>query len=52
MTVNWFMVLIAVLYLGASGWEFRTGSRFLGVVYLSWFVSNMMMAIGSGNFKG
>jgi len=45
--MNWFMVIIAVMYLGAAGWEFlsKTGSRFLAVVYVSWFVSNMMMAM-------
>lgn len=43
--MNWFMVIIAVLYLGAAGWEFRSGSKALCVVYLSWFVSNVMLAI-------
>ena len=43
--MNWFMVIIAVLYLGAAGWEFRSGTKTLGIVYLSWFVSNVMLAI-------
>ena len=45
--MNWFMVIIAVAYLGAAGWEFlsKTGSRLLGIVYVSWFVSNLMLAV-------
>jgi hypothetical protein len=43
--MNVFMVLIAVLYLGAAGWEWFKGSRLLTVVYLSWSVSNFVLAV-------
>ena len=47
MSLNWFMVIIAIAYIGAAAWEFfsKTGSRALGVVYLAWFVSNIMLAV-------
>ncbi len=43
--MNLFMALIAVLYLGAAGWEWFRGSRLMTVVYLAWCVSNLMLAV-------
>ena len=43
--MNWFMVVIAVLYLGAAGWEYVHGRGLMAVVYLSWFVLNLALAV-------
>jgi len=38
--MNWFMLIIAVLYLGAAAVEFWYRRWLMGTVYLSWAVSN------------
>lgn len=43
--MNYFMIIIAVLYLGAAGWEYIHGRELMAVVYLSWFVSNLALAV-------
>jgi hypothetical membrane protein len=43
--MNIFMIIIGVLYLGAAGWEYRSGSKMLTVVYFAWCVSNIALAL-------
>ena len=45
MKVNYFMVAIATMYVAASGYEGKYGNKIQAGIYITFAVSNVLMAL-------
>lgn len=43
--MNWFMLIISILYVGAAATELYRKNLSMAVVYMAWALSNLMLGV-------